>query len=72
MATARKVALITGANKGIGLETVGIEADPHGVPVDAQLRVADRLWAVGDITGIWPLTHVAPLLLVRSDGTNTR
>jgi pyruvate/2-oxoglutarate dehydrogenase complex dihydrolipoamide dehydrogenase (E3) component len=43
---------------GIGLETVGIEADPHGVPVDAQLRVADRLWAVGDITGIWPLTHV--------------
>jgi hypothetical protein len=22
------------------------------------LRVRDRLWAVGDITGIWPLTHV--------------
>jgi len=43
---------------GIGLETVGITADPHGVPVDSRLRVADRLWAIGDVTGIWPLTHV--------------
>ena len=42
----------------IGLETVGITVDGHGVPVDAQLKVADRLWAVGDVTGIWPLTHV--------------
>ncbi len=43
---------------GIGLESVGIEPAPRGVPVDAHLRVADRLWAVGDVTGIWPLTHV--------------
>ena len=43
---------------GIGLETVGIEADPRGVPVDAHLRAGERLWAVGDVTGIWPLTHV--------------
>jgi pyruvate/2-oxoglutarate dehydrogenase complex dihydrolipoamide dehydrogenase (E3) component len=42
----------------IGLETVGIEADGHGIPVDAQLRVGERLWAIGDVTGIWPLTHV--------------
>ncbi len=45
----------------LGLETVGIEPDPHGVPVDERLRVrgvADGLWAVGDVTGIWPLTHV--------------
>jgi pyruvate/2-oxoglutarate dehydrogenase complex dihydrolipoamide dehydrogenase (E3) component len=43
---------------GIGLETVGVTAGPHGVPVDARLRVADRLWAIGDITGLWQLTHV--------------
>jgi dihydrolipoamide dehydrogenase len=42
----------------IGLETVGIEADPRGVPVDATMRVADGLWAIGDVTGLWPLTHV--------------
>ena len=43
---------------GLGLETVGIVPDAHGVPVDAQLRAGERLWAVGDITGIWQLTHV--------------
>src|SRR4051812_112601 len=42
----------------IGLETVGIEVDGHGIPVDAQLRAGERLWAIGDVTGIWPLTHV--------------
>jgi pyruvate/2-oxoglutarate dehydrogenase complex dihydrolipoamide dehydrogenase (E3) component len=42
----------------IGLETVGVKTDGRGVPVDSRLRAAERLWAVGDITGIWPLTHV--------------
>jgi pyruvate/2-oxoglutarate dehydrogenase complex dihydrolipoamide dehydrogenase (E3) component len=44
--------------EGIGLETVGIDANAHGVPVDARMRAGERLWAVGDITGIWQLTHV--------------
>jgi pyruvate/2-oxoglutarate dehydrogenase complex dihydrolipoamide dehydrogenase (E3) component len=43
---------------GIGLETVGIAPDPQGVPVDAHLRAGEALWAIGDVTGIWPLTHV--------------
>jgi dihydrolipoamide dehydrogenase len=43
---------------GIGLETVGVEADGHGIPVDASLRAGERLWAIGDVNGIWPLTHV--------------
>jgi pyruvate/2-oxoglutarate dehydrogenase complex dihydrolipoamide dehydrogenase (E3) component len=42
----------------IGLDTVGVVADGHGVPVDARLRAGERLWAIGDITGIWQLTHV--------------
>jgi pyruvate/2-oxoglutarate dehydrogenase complex dihydrolipoamide dehydrogenase (E3) component len=44
--------------EGIGLDTVGVEASPRGVPVDSRMRVAERLWAIGDVTGIWPLTHV--------------
>ncbi len=42
----------------IGLETVGIEVDGDGIPVDAHMRAGERLWAIGDVTGIWPLTHV--------------
>jgi pyruvate/2-oxoglutarate dehydrogenase complex dihydrolipoamide dehydrogenase (E3) component len=42
----------------IGLETVGIEVDGRGIPVDAQMRAGEGLWAIGDVTGIWPLTHV--------------
>jgi dihydrolipoamide dehydrogenase len=44
--------------ENLGLETVGVEVNGHGVPVDSRLRVAERLWAIGDITGIWQLTHV--------------
>jgi pyruvate/2-oxoglutarate dehydrogenase complex dihydrolipoamide dehydrogenase (E3) component len=43
---------------GIGLETVGVEPDAHGIPVDAHLRAAEGLWAIGDVNGLWPLTHV--------------
>jgi pyruvate/2-oxoglutarate dehydrogenase complex dihydrolipoamide dehydrogenase (E3) component len=43
---------------GIGLETVGIEANAHGIPVDARLRAGERLWAIGDVTGVRLLTHV--------------
>ncbi len=43
---------------GIGLETVGVKPDSHGIPVDSHMQVGERLWAIGDITGIWPLTHV--------------
>ena len=44
--------------RGIGLETVGVEPDTHGVPVDARLCAAEGLWAIGDVNGLWPLTHV--------------
>jgi len=40
---------------GLGLETVGIDAR---IEVDARMNVRDGLWAIGDVTGIWPLTYV--------------
>ena len=43
---------------GLGLETVGIIPEPHGIPVDRHLSAGDRLWAVGDVTGVRLLTHV--------------
>jgi dihydrolipoamide dehydrogenase len=43
---------------GLGLDTVGVQADGHGIPVDAQLRAGERLWAIGDVTGVRLLTHV--------------
>jgi pyruvate/2-oxoglutarate dehydrogenase complex dihydrolipoamide dehydrogenase (E3) component len=42
----------------LGLETVGVDADEHGIKVDARLRAADGVWAIGDVNGIWLLTHV--------------
>ncbi|HEX3312721.1 MAG TPA: FAD-dependent oxidoreductase, partial [Streptosporangiaceae bacterium] len=41
-----------------GLDTVGVTAGRNGVPVDAHLRAGERLWAIGDVTGIRLLTHV--------------
>src|SRR4029434_10379797 len=43
---------------GIGLETVGIKPSDRCVPVDSPVRAGERLWAIGDINGIWQLTHV--------------
>jgi dihydrolipoamide dehydrogenase len=43
---------------GIGLETAGATFDEHGIRVDDHLRAGERLWAIGDVNGIWPLTHV--------------
>ncbi|HEY7486454.1 MAG TPA: NAD(P)/FAD-dependent oxidoreductase [Streptosporangiaceae bacterium] len=44
--------------EGLGLETVGVEANPKGVAVDDRMAVAEGLWAIGDVTGLWKLTHV--------------
>ncbi|TDW95425.1 MULTISPECIES: NAD(P)/FAD-dependent oxidoreductase [Kribbella] len=43
---------------GIGLDTVGIDPDPRGIPVDDTLQAAPGIWAIGDVTGLWQLTHV--------------
>jgi pyruvate/2-oxoglutarate dehydrogenase complex dihydrolipoamide dehydrogenase (E3) component len=43
---------------GIGLETVGIEPGKRGIEVDSRMRAGENIWAIGDVTGIWPLTYV--------------
>jgi pyruvate/2-oxoglutarate dehydrogenase complex dihydrolipoamide dehydrogenase (E3) component len=43
---------------GLGLETVGIEPTRQGITVDAHMAAAESVWAIGDVTGIWPLTYV--------------
>jgi pyruvate/2-oxoglutarate dehydrogenase complex dihydrolipoamide dehydrogenase (E3) component len=43
---------------GLGLETAGIDDARRGIAVDARMHAGPGLWAVGDVTGIWPLTYV--------------
>jgi pyruvate/2-oxoglutarate dehydrogenase complex dihydrolipoamide dehydrogenase (E3) component len=43
---------------GLGLETVGVAEDRRGIAVDARMRAGAGLWAIGDVTGLWPLTYV--------------
>jgi pyruvate/2-oxoglutarate dehydrogenase complex dihydrolipoamide dehydrogenase (E3) component len=45
--------------KDLGLESIGIELGEGGkVEVDARLSAGENVWAIGDVTGIWPLTYV--------------
>ncbi len=44
--------------RDLGLETVGIDADEHGIAVDDRMSAGPGLWAIGDVCGIWPFTHV--------------
>ena len=43
---------------GIGLETVGVAAERTRNPGRRAAASGERLWAIGDVTGIWQLTHV--------------
>jgi pyruvate/2-oxoglutarate dehydrogenase complex dihydrolipoamide dehydrogenase (E3) component len=43
---------------GLGLESVGIEPTRRGIEVDTRMSAGDGIWAIGDVTGDWPLTYV--------------
>ena len=45
--------------EGIGLDAVGIEPGERGIEVDGRMSAGDGVWAVGDVTGVWPLTYVS-------------
>ena len=42
----------------IGLESAGVEPGKQGIEVDSRMNAGDGIWAIGDVTGIWPLTYV--------------
>jgi pyruvate/2-oxoglutarate dehydrogenase complex dihydrolipoamide dehydrogenase (E3) component len=55
VATGRRIDLAS-----IGADVLGIDTSTARVlPVDEHLRVADGVWAVGDVTGRGAFTHVA-------------
>lgn len=43
----------------LGLEQAGVRIGERGVEIDASCRAAEGIWAVGDVTGVAPFTHVA-------------
>ena len=54
VATGRRVNL-----PDLGVETIGLDPKAKALTVDERLRVADGVWAVGDITGRGAFTHIA-------------
>jgi len=60
--TAERLLVATGRTTdpaGVGLDTVGVPADARFAPIDDHCRVADHVWAVGDLTGKGGFTHVS-------------
>jgi pyruvate/2-oxoglutarate dehydrogenase complex dihydrolipoamide dehydrogenase (E3) component len=43
----------------LALHRVGIVPGERGIDVDDRCRAAEGIWAVGDVTGVMPFTHVA-------------
>jgi pyruvate/2-oxoglutarate dehydrogenase complex dihydrolipoamide dehydrogenase (E3) component len=41
-----------------GLEALELEISDRGIEVDERMRAAENVWAIGDVTGIAPFTHV--------------
>ena len=43
----------------IGLDTLGLDPAARALEVDERMRAGERLWAVGDVTGVGAFTHMA-------------
>ena len=62
--TAERLLVATGRRAdlaALGVASVGLDERAWGIPVDDRLRVpeVERLWGIGDVTGIGPFTHIA-------------
>lgn len=43
----------------LGLDTVGLDPESRSLEIDERMRVADGLWAIGDVTGKGAFTHIS-------------
>jgi pyruvate/2-oxoglutarate dehydrogenase complex dihydrolipoamide dehydrogenase (E3) component len=59
-----------------GLEALELTVSQRGIEVDEHLRAAPDVWAIGDVTGIAPFTHVgkyhARVVAYDMDGRDAR
>ncbi len=54
-----RLLVATGRRPNVGgLDALGLTITRRGIEVDERLRAADGVWAIGDVTGIAPFTHV--------------
>lgn len=44
---------------GLGVASVGLDADARGIEIDDRMRAADGVWAIGDVTGRGAFTHMS-------------
>jgi pyruvate/2-oxoglutarate dehydrogenase complex dihydrolipoamide dehydrogenase (E3) component len=59
---AERLVIATGRSprlQDLGLEEAGVKCGERGIEVDEHCRAAEGIWAIGDVTGIAPFTHVA-------------
>ena len=54
MATGRRPDLA-----GLGVGAIGLDEDARSITVDDQLRAAEGVWAIGDVTGVGAFTHIS-------------
>jgi pyruvate/2-oxoglutarate dehydrogenase complex dihydrolipoamide dehydrogenase (E3) component len=43
----------------LGLDTLGLDPQARTLEVDERMRAGERLWGVGDVTGVGMFTHMA-------------
>jgi len=59
---AQRLVIATGRQPRVadlGLQEAGVQVGERGIEVDERCRAAEGIWAVGDVTGVAPFTHVA-------------
>lgn len=44
---------------GLGITAVGLDDSAKTIPVDGNMRAAERVWAIGDVTGKGAFTHTS-------------